>query len=49
MDQAMQMKIENMIAFKKSKDRKKYFNNPAVKETNLKSSKDNKVNLSTIT
>jgi len=34
------MKIEKMMGSYKTKDKKKYLNNPAQKETNLKDSKD---------
>lgn len=39
-DFVMQIKIENMITFKKAKDRMQMLNNPPQKETNLKGSKD---------
>ena len=39
-DGEMQTRIEQMIAFKKPKDRKQLLNNPPKKETSLKGSKD---------
>ena len=45
-NQAMEMKIDGMIEFNKTS--KKYLNNPAQKETDLKTRKD-KPELSTIT
>ena len=44
-DHEMQTKIEQMIAFKRPKDRKQLLNNPPKKETQLKGSKDNNPNL----